>query len=176
MSVDWVDYFITIGSDRAMTSAGIENAKIARYQYNKLTAELEAARAELAEYRTVRPVRCDDCRRGFRLGIEAAATFADDFDGDDLGFDLPTSIGAGIRALQPPTDCAGCNPLEPEAVTEDEKVFGCGAWVYCSQHCKPHQTGWCTVSARDKIGLGVDSAEAALNKCYDFGLRIHNAK
>jgi hypothetical protein len=85
-----------------------------------------------------------------------------------------------IRALPLPSFgdeaclAAGCNPLEPQS--DDEKAFGVGAWVYCSQHRNPHQTGWCTVSVRDKIGLAVDSAEAALNKCYDFGLKIYNAK
>jgi hypothetical protein len=57
--------------------------------------------------------------------------------------------------------------------TEDETVFGADAWVYCSQHVKPHQTGWCSVSVRDKIGLGVDNAQAAYEKCRAFGLKIY---
>jgi hypothetical protein len=56
---------------------------------------------------------------------------------------------------------------------EDVAAFGRGAWVYCSQHCKPHQTGWCSVSPRDKVGLGVDNAEAAYQKCRDWGLELY---
>ena len=65
------------------------------------------------------PRRCVTCARDAALEMrEACAAFADDFDGDDLGFDLPTSIGAGIRALPLPAECADCNPLKPEAENE----------------------------------------------------------
>lgn len=49
--------------------------------------------------------------------------------------------------------------------TEDELAFGKDAWIYCNQHCRPHQTGWCTVAPRDKVGLGVSTGEEAMAKC-----------
>jgi len=59
------------------------------------------------------------------------------------------------------------------AATEDELVFGAGTWVYCSQHMKPHQTGWCGVSARDKLGLGdVKNIHEAIDKCRLFHLPL----
>lgn len=57
--------------------------------------------------------------------------------------------------------------------TNDERAFGRDAWVYCSQHMKPHQTGWCTVAVRDKIGLGVTTAQEAEQKCRDFKLPLY---
>lgn len=60
--------------------------------------------------------------------------------------------------------------------TEDVAAFGAGAWIYCSQHMKPHQTGWCTVSVRDKVGLGVDNAKAALEKCRAWKFPIYGEK
>ena len=45
--------------------------------------------------------------------------------------------------------------------TEDEKAFGKDRWVYCKQHLRPHGTGWCTVSPRDKILLDAKDREAA---------------
>lgn len=70
---------------------------------------------------------------------------------------------------------------EEKRPTEDEIVFGVGAWVYCSQHCKPHQTGWCSVSNRDKLGLGLSgnappTAQLAYEKCRQFGLPIYGEK
>lgn len=55
---------------------------------------------------------------------------------------------------------------------EDEVVFGRGAWVYCRQHCRPHETGWCGVGVGDKVGLGVDTAEAAYTKCREWGFEL----
>lgn len=60
----------------------------------------------------------------------------------------------------------------PAPPTADVAAFGKDAWVYCSQHMKPHPTGWCTVSPRDKIGLGVDNAKAALEKCHEWKFPI----
>ena len=54
----------------------------------------------------------------------------------------------------------------------DVAAFGRGAWVYCRQHVKPHQTGWCSIPAYDKIGLGVRTAEEAYAKCEAWGLKI----
>lgn len=51
------------------------------------------------------------------------------------------------------------------APTEDEIAFGKDSWVYCNQHMRAHQTGWCSVSPRDKVGLGVKTAQEALDKC-----------
>ena len=77
----------------------------------KRITELESA--------TLTPRRCLTCARDAALDMrETAASFADNFDGDDLGFDLPTSIGSGIRVLPLPAECADCNPLEPEAENE----------------------------------------------------------
>jgi hypothetical protein len=57
---------------------------------------------------------------------------------------------------------------------EDVAAFGRGAWVYCRQHVKPHPTGWCGVSPRDKIGLGVKTAQDALEKCREWGFDIYD--
>lgn len=43
-------------------------------------------------------------------------------------------------------------------MTEDEKL---GAYVYCTQHCRVHDTGWCTVSVGDKIALKATTYEEA---------------
>lgn len=58
--------------------------------------------------------------------------------------------------------------------TMDEIVFGRETIVYCRQHMKPHATGWCGVSNRDKIGLGVASMAEACAKCEAWGLKIYN--
>lgn len=55
--------------------------------------------------------------------------------------------------------------------TEDERVFG-DVWVYCSQHMRPHRTGWCTVSARDKTKLDATNAPDAYAECKERGLEI----
>lgn len=56
----------------------------------------------------------------------------------------------------------------------DVAAFGRRAWVYCRQHVKPHETGWCSVGVHDKIGLGVATAEAAYAKCREWGLEIYD--
>lgn len=48
-----------------------------------------------------------------------------------------------------------------------------GAWVYCTQHVRPHQTGWCTVWPRDKIPLEAKDREAAYAECRAKGLKIY---
>lgn len=55
----------------------------------------------------------------------------------------------------------------------DVAAFGRGEWVYCRQHCKPHQTGWCSVGIYDKIGLGVNTAQAAYAKCREWKFHIY---
>ena len=62
---------------------------------------------------------------------------------------------------------------EERAPTEDETAFGKDAWVYCSQHMRAHQTGWCSVSARDKVGLGVTAAQDAYDKCRAWGFALY---
>lgn len=57
----------------------------------------------------------------------------------------------------------------------DTAAFGRGAWVYCSQHMRPHQTGWCSVSPRDKIGLGVATSKEAYEKCEAWKLPLYDA-
>jgi len=65
------------------------------------------------------------------------------------------------------------------AATEDETIFGHGAWVYCRQHMNAHPTGWCSVSVRDKVGLGLagtsaEIAQQARAKCQEYGLPLAN--
>lgn len=57
--------------------------------------------------------------------------------------------------------------------TEDVAAFGKDAWVYCKQHMKAHQTGWCSVSPRDKVGLGVQTAQEAYDKCREWGFPLY---
>jgi len=53
--------------------------------------------------------------------------------------------------------------------TDDRSM---GEWVYCAQHLRPHSTGWCTVSVRDKTPLEAIDREAAYEECRRRGLRI----
>lgn len=64
----------------------------------------------------------------------------------------------------------GCTQSTPFA---DVAAFGADAWVYCNQHMRAHQTGWCTVSPRDKVGLGVKTAQEAYNKCRAWGFPLY---
>ena len=61
-------------------------------------------------------------------------------------------------------------PLDGE--TEDVLFFGRGEWVYCRSHMAAHQTGWCSVSPREKIGLGVETGEEADAKCRAWGFDL----
>lgn len=43
--------------------------------------------------------------------------------------------------------------MSPEAYYgTDDKVYGT-KFVYCTQHRRVHETGWCTVNVVDKIAL-----------------------
>lgn len=58
----------------------------------------------------------------------------------------------------------------------EDEIFG--DWVYCRQHLRPHETGWCTVSNDDKLGLGIegktiDSQRKAYAKCRRMELPIY---
>lgn len=59
---------------------------------------------------------------------------------------------------------------------EDAKEFGSDAWVYCSQHMRPHRTGWCTVSNRNKIKLDAKSIEQAYAECRQKGYELYDDK
>lgn len=56
---------------------------------------------------------------------------------------------------------------------EDARVFGEGTWVYCNQHMRPHQTGWCTVSPRNKIALAATTLEEAYAECRARGFELY---
>lgn len=58
--------------------------------------------------------------------------------------------------------------------TEDEKAFGYCAWIYCHDHMRPHQTGWCSVPNSHKVALGVGTYEEAVEKCRLLELPIAN--
>lgn len=45
-----------------------------------------------------------------------------------------------------------------------------GHFVYCSQHCRVHSTGWCTVSPRDKVSLTSKTLEEAIEEEKQLGL------
>lgn len=65
----------------------------------------------------------------------------------------------------------------PHAATPEEDDRGFGDFVYCGQHLRPHATGWCTVSNREKLGLGVgkndeNALARAVAKCRRFGLKL----
>lgn len=114
------------------------NAILAR----KAESELDALRAELAEYRTLRPAKCRPAcwRGGWDAAINAAAKAAEGI------WNLP-SVGGGIyehvvtdhiaeiiRVIEPPADFGGaCNPLEPDAPEcQHEYQTGVGQWMICN--------------------------------------------
>lgn len=57
-----------------------------------------------------------------------------------------------------------------EKLAGDEHM---GRFVYCKQHVGPHSTGWCTVSASDKIPLQADNREEAYAEAKAMGLDIY---
>ena len=57
---------------------------------------------------------------------------------------------------------------------EDSRIFGEEAWVYCSQHMRPHRTGWCTVSPRNKTALEAKTLEAAYAECRERGFDLYD--
>jgi hypothetical protein len=48
-----------------------------------------------------------------------------------------------------------------------------GEWVYCSQHVRPHTTGWCTVDPRNKTPLKATTYEDAKEEVRSMGLPIY---
>lgn len=64
-----------------------------------------------------------------------------------------------------------------ERQRRDDVVFGVDQQIYCSQHLRPHNTGWCTVDVNYKVGLGIptnsrNALEKAADKCRMLGLRL----
>jgi hypothetical protein len=57
--------------------------------------------------------------------------------------------------------------------TEDEIAFGRKVWVYCDQHMRPHMTGWCTVSNRNKIKLAATTQNGAYEECKERGFELY---
>lgn len=54
----------------------------------------------------------------------------------------------------------------------EDAVFG-DTLIYCRQHLKVHETGWCSVSMRDKVGLGTNDHKEAVEKCRDWGFVLY---
>lgn len=101
------------------------------------------------------------------------------FRGDTSMLTLEDRQAAELAELRKPCDeyAEANRALEERLVTgeqEDVAAFGRAAWIYCRQHMKAHQTGWCSVSARDKIGLGVATAQEATEKCREWGLELYH--
>ena len=65
------------------------------------------------------------------------------------------------------------NKLPNSGLTEDLVVFG-DQWVYCNQHLRPHKTGWCSVSPKNKVALGVKNEKEAFEKCEAWNFKIGN--
>lgn len=74
--------------------------------------------------------------------------------------------------------CATLNCTEDEIrglfKTEDEKVFGKDALVYCRSHLNPHRTGWCTVQAADKVLLRAKTVAEAEEECRARGFTLYD--
>lgn len=60
--------------------------------------------------------------------------------------------------------------------TEDEIAFGRNTWVYCSQHMRPHMTGWCTVENHNKARLEATTQEDAYEECRRRGYELYKNK
>lgn len=95
-----------------------------------------------------------------------------------LGWDLRTlhSLAAkwgwseaDIERLQAAR--AALNEVCPRDEGDDEHVFGDG-WIYCAQHLRPHTTGWCTVSNREKQFLHAETEAEAIEECNARGLPV----
>ena len=56
-------------------------------------------------------------------------------------------------------------------MTEDAVEFG-DVFVYCSQHMRPHRTGWCTVCTRHKVKLDATDYEPAILECRAKGFKL----
>jgi hypothetical protein len=71
----------------------------------------------------------------------------------------------GYRCGEPCNHKVDGEPKAPVKIKKpyfetDDKVYGT-KFVYCSQHMRIHETGWCLVSVVDKIPLLSETAEEA---------------
>lgn len=66
-----------------------------------------------------------------------------------------------------------CISVTPEPMKVEDEIFG-DQLIYCNQHLKVHETGWCSVSVRDKVGLGTKDHKEAVAKCREWGFRLHS--
>lgn len=57
--------------------------------------------------------------------------------------------------------------------TKDEEAFGENTWVYCSQHLRPHTTGWCTVDVSEKTPLKAKTYADAVEECVDRKFELY---
>lgn len=66
--------------------------------------------------------------------------------------------------------------METQKIQTEDQILG--EWIYCGQHLRPHQSGWCTVSLEDKVGLGPFTGQSeeqlvkATEKCRRLGLKV----
>jgi hypothetical protein len=65
--------------------------------------------------------------------------------------------------------------IDMSMITEDEQTFGKNVWVYCSQHLRPHLTGWCTVGVKDKTLLTATGEHQAYDECRAAGFKLFTA-
>jgi hypothetical protein len=64
---------------------------------------------------------------------------------------LPETLGIYEASEAAVADIPKSATAEPYENTND-KIYGT-KFVYCIQHCRVHETGWCLVAAVDKIAL-----------------------
>jgi hypothetical protein len=57
---------------------------------------------------------------------------------------------------------------------EDSRYFGENVWIYCDQHMRPHMTGWCTVSNRNKTLLKATEQVGAYKECLERGFELYD--
>lgn len=57
---------------------------------------------------------------------------------------------------------------------EDAEFFGEDTWIYCDQHMRPHTTGWCTVSLRNKTALNSKTYEDAVIECRAKNFELYS--
>lgn len=67
--------------------------------------------------------------------------------------------------------------VPPPKPDEEKKAGdeGMGAWVYCTQHVRPHSTGWCTVAVADKRPLKAQTQDKAYEETVAIGWPIFNS-
>jgi hypothetical protein len=55
----------------------------------------------------------------------------------------------------------------------DNEVFGDNVFVHCDSHGAAHETGWCTVSVREKTLLTATTLVEAEKECKERGLWLY---